>query len=180
MKNKLVAALIGVLVVGFAGLAQADFTGNKESKTFHQDNCPMVKAMKAENKVAFKTADEAIKAGYTLCKKCAAGTAVKSAFVGSKDGKKYHTAVCPIVASIKAENVVNFATENEAKKAGYAPCAKCLHAEKNAEVKAKVAEKKEEAKAKVADKKAEVKAKVDAKAKKAEEKVKKAKEEAAK
>ena len=141
MKNKLVAAMIGVFILGFAGFAHADVIGNKDSKIFHSEQCSMVKQMKAENKVVFKSADEAIKAGYKECKKCAAGKAadkaVKAKFVGSKDGKKYHKATCKMVANIKPDNLVEFATEDEAKKAGYTPCSHCFPDEKKEDTKAK-------------------------------------------
>ena len=94
----------------------------------------MVKAMKADNKVVFKTAEEAVKAGYTECKKCAGAekAKVKSAFVGNKGSMVYHKAGCPMAEKIKADNLINFATKEEAEKAGYKPCTKCFPVEKKA------------------------------------------------
>ena len=127
MKSKLVAANVGVLFLGFTGMAQADFVGNKDSKTFHTEQCSVVKQMKAENKVTFTTAAEALKAGYTACKKCSPADVT---FVASKDGKKYHKTECRLAANIKADNLVNFVSQAEAEKAGYTPCSICLVADK--------------------------------------------------
>ncbi len=153
MKAKLIAAIVGVLVLGFTGLAQADFVGNKDSKTFHSDQCHMVKMMKDENKIVFKTSEEAEKAGYAFCKKCAMHgdkAMSKAAFVGNKNSMMFHKSDCPMAEKMKAENLANFATKEEAEKAGYKACAKCFPLEKK--------EEKMEAKAKKIEEKAETKA----------------------
>ncbi len=46
-------------------------------------------------------------------------------FAECKDSKKYHTADCGIVKNIKAENQICFKAQEEAIKAGYAPCGIC-------------------------------------------------------
>lgn len=46
-------------------------------------------------------------------------------FVASRNGKKYYYAWCDAVKTIKEQNRVWFATEEEAKKAGYEPAANC-------------------------------------------------------
>lgn len=45
--------------------------------------------------------------------------------VGSKQGSKYHFPWCSGAKRIKAENLVTFATIEEAKAAGYEPAANC-------------------------------------------------------
>ena len=75
MRGTWMAVVVGLSMLGFTGLAHADFVGNKDSKIFHSDDCSMVKQMKDSNKVVFKTAAEATKAGYTACKKCNAENA---------------------------------------------------------------------------------------------------------
>ncbi|MBF0504617.1 MAG: hypothetical protein HQL14_05890 [Candidatus Omnitrophica bacterium] len=132
MKKKLLTAVVGIFVLGFASLAHADFIGNKDSKTFHTDTCPMVKLMKDANKVVFKTAADAIKAGYAPCKKCTpTDPAAVMVFVGNKSSMIYHKADCRLVASIKSDNIVKFATEADAKKAGYKPCSICFLKDKS-------------------------------------------------
>lgn len=51
-------------------------------------------------------------------------------FVASKSSNKYHTADCGIAKNIKTENQICFNTQEEAKKAGYAPCGVCKPDEK--------------------------------------------------
>lgn len=46
-------------------------------------------------------------------------------FVASKNGKKYFSLTCGAAKTIKAENRIYFATQDEAKKAGYEPSAMC-------------------------------------------------------
>ena len=132
MKKSLVGLMLGVLFVGFTGLAYADFIGNKDSKMLHTADCSTVKQMKEANKIIFKSAAEALKEGYSACKKC---TPSDTVFVASKDGKKFHKADCKTAANIKVDNLVKFASEDEAKKAGYEPCSICLTADKASVVK---------------------------------------------
>lgn len=127
MKKGIVSLVVGLFVLASAGFAHADFVANKDSKVFHNETCSVVKQMKDTNKVTFKTADEATKAGYTACKKCAP---VDVSFVGNKSSMTYHKDGCRMAASIKADNVVKFATEDEAVKAGYKACSICFPSEK--------------------------------------------------
>jgi methylphosphotriester-DNA--protein-cysteine methyltransferase len=129
--KKLFAILAGVLCLGWVSVAQADFVGNKDSKVFHSEQCYLIKSMKAENKITFKTAADALKEGYTACKKC---NPADVAFVGNKDSKVYHKPDCRLVAKMKSENVVNFATKDDAEKGGYKACSICLPSDKKADV----------------------------------------------
>ncbi len=133
MSRNLMAVVAGMFILGITSLANADFVGNKDSQTFHTEQCPLVKQMKDANKVAFKTAAEAVKAGYTACKKCNPVDAPEVVFVGSKDSQKYHKLDCRIAAKIKPDNLVKFASKKEAEKAGYKPCAICLPSNKKAD-----------------------------------------------
>jgi hypothetical protein len=51
---------------------------------------------------------------------------VVTGFIGNKEAKVYHTPACRLVAKTKPENRVLFATQEEAAKAGYAPCRICI------------------------------------------------------
>ena len=46
------------------------YIGNKSSKKFHEPYCSSVTDMKEKNKVVLHSREEAIKKGYTPCKKC--------------------------------------------------------------------------------------------------------------
>lgn len=51
--------------------------------------------------------------------------AIAGKYVGSRKGTKYHLPWCPGASQMKEENKVWFATEAEAKAAGYTPAANC-------------------------------------------------------
>jgi len=46
------------------------YIGNKNSKIFHRPDCEWAKKIAPQNKVIFKSKEEAIKAGYRPCKVC--------------------------------------------------------------------------------------------------------------
>jgi hypothetical protein len=48
----------------------AQVTGDKEAKVYYTASCPLQKEIKETNKVAFKTAEEAEKAGFKLARGC--------------------------------------------------------------------------------------------------------------
>jgi len=48
----------------------AKYIGNKKTKKFHNPWCSSVEQMNEENKVYFKSREEAMNAGYIPCKKC--------------------------------------------------------------------------------------------------------------
>ena len=129
--KKLMAALVGVVVLSFCGLAQADFIGNKDSKFFFPDNCSYVKMIKKDNVVNFKTSADAVAAGYKLSSKCKSDDAkapavpAAPAFVGNKASKLYFPATCSVVKMIKDDNKVTFMTDADAKAAGYKLSSKC-------------------------------------------------------
>ena len=128
MKKVLSAILIGAFVFAAFGTAKADdngFVASKNSDKYHLPACSMAKKIDAANKVVFKTPEEAIKAGYSPCKICNPPTK-SAAFVASKGSDKYHVPTCRYVGKIKPENLVSFATKEEAEKAGYSPCKVCI------------------------------------------------------
>ncbi len=55
----------------------------------------------------------------------AAEAAAKPAWIGSKTSNKYHHADCKWVKDIRPENILQFASPDEAARAGYIPCPTC-------------------------------------------------------
>ncbi len=48
----------------------ASYIGNANSKIFHRSSCESVRRMAEKNKVTLSSRDEAVRQGYTACKKC--------------------------------------------------------------------------------------------------------------
>lgn len=46
------------------------YIGNSNSHIFHKPSCSSANTMKEENKVSFKSREDAVKSGYTPCKRC--------------------------------------------------------------------------------------------------------------
>ncbi len=129
MKKIVLGFLIGLFTCMSVGLTYAeDLVGSKGGDKYHLSSCTVAAQIKADNKVTFQTPEEAIKAGYTACKKCnpPAKSAAAEAFVGSKDSDKFHKADCRLAKNIKADNKVSFATKEDAEKVNYKPCAICF------------------------------------------------------
>jgi len=131
--NKVVRGLLSVMfLIASTGLVMADggkFVASKGSDKFHTADCPIGKNIKAENKVSFDTAQDAVKAGYKPCQKC--DPLAGEGFVASKNSDKYHVATCAMAKKITADNLVKFKSEEEAAKAGYKPCQLCLTSAKS-------------------------------------------------
>lgn len=72
MRSFLTIALVSCASLAFAQNTPivAGFVGNKEAKIYHTPACKLVLKIKPENKVAFASKDEAVKAGYAPCKIC--------------------------------------------------------------------------------------------------------------
>lgn len=49
---------------------KAQYCANKNSKIFHNHNCPSVDKMKSENRYFTNNKDELLKEGYSPCKSC--------------------------------------------------------------------------------------------------------------
>ena len=56
---------------------------------------------------------------------CGLSLALDCNFVGSKGSDTYHTPDCGIIKNIKADNKTCFANQEDARGAGYKPCAVC-------------------------------------------------------
>ena len=46
------------------------YIGNANSHIFHNSDCSSANTMKEENKIFFKSREEAVNGGYTPCKRC--------------------------------------------------------------------------------------------------------------
>jgi methylphosphotriester-DNA--protein-cysteine methyltransferase len=121
---KRIGLLTGALVLSFSVLSQAAFVGNKTSKLFFPDTCSYVKLIKKDNVVNFKTAADALAAGYKASSKCE-GDVSTPAFVGNKSSKLFFPSSCSYVKFIKQTNLVTFNSAAEATAAGYKASDKC-------------------------------------------------------
>jgi len=63
--------ILTIFSIVFLSLA-ADFkyAGSKNSSKYHYPECKWAKKISSKNLVTFKTAQEAVKAGYAPCKVC--------------------------------------------------------------------------------------------------------------
>lgn len=126
MKKILAGLLIGCLVLSF-GIANAGdgkFVASKNSDKYHLATCATANKIDDANKVTFNTPEEAVKAGYSPCKVCNPPTKT-AGFVASKGSDKYHVPTCSMAAKIAPDNLVTFASKEEAEKAGCTPCKIC-------------------------------------------------------
>ncbi len=123
--KKLILAVLGVLVIGFSGLVQADVVGNKSSKLFFPPDCSYAKLIKKENQVTFKSPADAVAAGYAASSKCQSTAVDTVAFVGNKSSKLFFPANCSYVKLIKDDNKVSFKSSADAVAAGYKASSKC-------------------------------------------------------
>ncbi|MBF0569576.1 MAG: hypothetical protein HQL18_02230 [Candidatus Omnitrophica bacterium] len=123
MKKILIALMAGCFLAGACGLASAeDLIGSKNSDKYHLATCATAQKITADNKVTFKDAEAALKAGYAPCQKCKPPVV----FVASKNSTVYHLPSCKMADKIVADNKVKFDTEADAQKAGYKPCQICF------------------------------------------------------
>ena len=99
--KSVIAAVLGVLFLGMTASVQADVIGNKDSKFFFPPDCSYAKLIKKDNVVTFKSAADAVAAGYKESSKCKSAAAVTPAFVGNKSSKLYFPANCSTVKLIK-------------------------------------------------------------------------------
>ena len=127
MMKKLILVL-GVVILGFSGVVQADVIGNKDSKFFFPADCSYVKLIKKDNIVTFKTAADALAAGYKASSKCQAAAMDTTSFVGNKTSKLFFPSDCSYVKMIKGENKVTFKSSADALAAGYKASSKCSDA----------------------------------------------------
>ena len=101
-----------IVLVGFGG-----FGLGRLSKT-HEGKIPVV----IENTV---TSDSGIAGGEGTLQNQNIDTQAGKNFVASVSGSKYHLPWCASASAIKEENKIWFASEDEARAAGYSPAGNC-------------------------------------------------------
>jgi methylphosphotriester-DNA--protein-cysteine methyltransferase len=57
-------------IVGLSLAADFKYVGSKTSNKYHYPDCKWAKRISAKNLITFKSAQEAVKAGYVPCKVC--------------------------------------------------------------------------------------------------------------
>jgi len=62
--------IVTFLLASIAMAADYKYVGSKKSDKYHYPDCKWAKKIKPENLVTFKSAEEALKAGYVPCKVC--------------------------------------------------------------------------------------------------------------
>ena len=102
---------------------QEELVGSKDGAKYHLASCTAVKNIKAENKVTYKSAQEAFEAGCAPCGTCT--PPVETKVVASKEAEKYHFPSCKAAARIKKENLVEYKSPEEAAKDKKTPCGTC-------------------------------------------------------
>ncbi|NOZ20087.1 MAG: hypothetical protein GXP25_03255 [Planctomycetes bacterium] len=65
-----------------------------------------------------------------VCQLSMANECKDAKFIGNKTSKIYHKPDCAAVKKMKEENKVAFASVEEAKKANYRPCKRCIDVKK--------------------------------------------------
>jgi micrococcal nuclease len=50
--------------------SEAHYVGNKRTYTLHRPSCPLVSKIPEKSRITFRSRADAIKIGYSLCKKC--------------------------------------------------------------------------------------------------------------
>jgi len=65
-----IAILIIFSIVCLALAADYKYVGSAKSNKYHYPNCKWAQKIKSENLVTFKSAKEALAAGYVPCKVC--------------------------------------------------------------------------------------------------------------
>ncbi|MBF0522303.1 MAG: hypothetical protein HQL24_04515 [Candidatus Omnitrophica bacterium] len=127
MKKIITGLLAAALITMISGAAMAEncnFIASKGSDKYHKPDCATVQKIKAENKLCYKYAEEAISDEFTSCGACKPAEHTK--VVASKGSDKYHLPECSIVKNIKPENLQTFDSPEEAVKAGSTtPCGVC-------------------------------------------------------
>jgi len=64
-------AITFFILLFFAGQAfGAELVASKNGSKYHMPDCKLARRIKADNIMKFRTAEEAVKAGYKPCKRC--------------------------------------------------------------------------------------------------------------
>lgn len=135
---------------GRIGESASAFVGSRNSDVYHRSDCPQAGRIKPENLIGWLTAAEAEAAGKRACTVCLGASAAEAesvpptapeptpemppeersspaayAYVGSRNSDKYHLPTCRHAGKIAEENLVGWASREEAEAAGYSPCKTC-------------------------------------------------------
>lgn len=70
MKFKRLFLTLFLLIILLPNTVLAEYWGSKKSDKFHYPSCQWAMKIKPENKIVFKTKEDALKAGYIPCKVC--------------------------------------------------------------------------------------------------------------
>jgi methylphosphotriester-DNA--protein-cysteine methyltransferase len=62
--------MVAVVVVSLAFALDYEYVGSKNSDKYHYPTCKLVRKIKPADLVTFKTAREALVAGYVPCRVC--------------------------------------------------------------------------------------------------------------
>lgn len=125
------------------------YVGSRNAEVYHFAGCSQAARIRAENLIGWDTAAEAEAAGRTPCKVCLPGKAEETpeptetvvpvatpepteqaapgeyAYVGSRNSDKYHLPSCRHAKNIDEENLLGWASREEAEAAGYSACKVC-------------------------------------------------------
>lgn len=123
-----VASLVILFLTVGAGGDREPFSGNTQTRVFHQSTC---RYYSCKNCTAqFATAQEAIRNGYRPCGICEPGdvatspsTAADAAYVGNTNTHKFHRSTCRYAGC--SHCTAKFRSRSEAMEAGYVPGGCC-------------------------------------------------------
>lgn len=68
------AILVVFLATAFFGVASAQFVGSKKSNKYHKQECQWAQRISQYNRIEFRSAEDAIAAGYQPCRVCSPPT----------------------------------------------------------------------------------------------------------
>jgi hypothetical protein len=73
MKHFQFIGLLAVLLFTISSTVSAQYVGSSKSDKYHSSSCKHAERISDENRVEFKTVEEAKEAGYVACKVCKPG-----------------------------------------------------------------------------------------------------------
>lgn len=119
--NVLLLVLIGVISFGLGQKSVSESSNYNQSAGIVFTESPFYRAIEEVDKSDFNLNHETI-AGNNESTET---TSIDFQFVASKNGSKYHLKTCSGAKNIKPENLIYFATREEAEMAGYTKAANC-------------------------------------------------------
>jgi hypothetical protein len=131
VKRLITATIIACFTMAAFGIVKADdaqYVASAKRAIYHCPECVRARAIAPDDRVEFKTAEEAISARCKPCKLCK--PPIKTvAYVASKGSFTYHKPDCSIACKIYRGKLVTFPTEQAAIDAGFSPCMLCCKKE---------------------------------------------------